>query len=57
MTSNPWQKYRIEIHLEPIRNLFNHSGIRIQKKQFHSDLIPKTLKIPFDSKRLKINPI
>ena len=43
MNSVPWQKFRIEIHSKPIRNFLNHSGICIRTKQFHSDLIQKTL--------------
>ena len=51
-----WQKFRIEIHSEPIRNFSNHSRNCIWTKQFHSDLIQNTLEIMFDEKWLKINP-
>ena len=48
---HPWRKYRIGIHLEPIRTILIYSDICIRANANHSEPIRKTFCNSFDEKR------
>ena len=52
----PGKSYRLKIHSERVRGIPSHSESCLWTIRMHSELIRKTLWIPFDVKRLKINP-
>ena len=49
--NQPWRKYRIGIHSEPIRTIPIHSDICIQANPNHSEPIRKMFCNSFDEKR------